>query len=62
METNIQSAEGSVDAEPDSTIVEDLRKQRVAEFAADLGLTGPSRYIPVPRALLEYDQEHPSAA
>ena len=62
METNTQIAEGPADAEPDSIDIEALRKARLAEFTKDLGLTGPSRYIPIPRALLEYDTEHQPAA
>jgi len=61
METNIQSAEGSADAEPDSTDIEALRQARVEAFAADLGKAGASLYLPVPRALLEYDQSQTAA-
>jgi len=62
MANSIEIAEGSAEAEPDSIDIEALRKERVAQFVADLGVAGPSRYLPVPHALLEYDQEHHEAA
>lgn len=58
METNIQSVEDSAEEEPDSIRIEALRRARVAEFMADLDVAGASRYIPVPGALMDYDQSY----
>ena len=57
-----QSAEAPAEPEPDSTTIEALKRERVAAFMADLGVAGESRYLPIPRALLQYDQAHPAAA
>jgi hypothetical protein len=55
MTKSIETADGSLEVEPDSTDIEALKRARIAEFTADLHICGPSKYIPVPRELLEYD-------